>query len=106
MSKATKKKEQVSADLYDVIESPVITEKSQVGVEQNKFTFKISPDATKQRVKAAIEGIFRVSVTKVNIAVVKGKAKVFRGKPGKRKDVKKAIVTLAAGQTIDIATKI
>lgn len=104
MSKAVKK--ELSPELFDVIESPLITEKSQTGVDQNKFTFRIFPSANKEKVKKAIEGIFGVSVKKVNIVVVKGKTKTFRGKAGKRKDTKKAIVTLAEGQTIDIASKI
>lgn len=105
MSKATKKKE-LSPALYDVVQSPIVTEKSQSGVEHNKFTFKVSPCATKDKIKQAIEGIFDVSVKKVNIVVVKGKNKVFRGTAGRRKDVKKAVVTLAEGQTIDIAAKV
>ena len=105
MSKATKKKE-IAPELYDVIESPLVTEKSQSGVEQNKVTFKVAPSANKSKVKLAIESIFGVSVVKVNVVVLKGKTKLFRGKPGKRKDVKKAIVTLAKGQTIDIASAI
>ena len=105
MSKAAKKKA-VSPELYDVIENPVVTEKSQIGVEQNKFTFNIAPSATKTKVKKAVEAIFGVSVTKVNVIVVKGKTKVFRGTSGRRKDVKKAIVTLAEGQTIDTASKV
>jgi len=105
MSKATKKKE-IAPELYDVIESPLVTEKSQSGVEQNKVTFKVAPSANKIKVKLAIESIFGVSVVKVNVVVLKGKTKLFRGKPGKRKDVKKAIVTLAKGQTIDIASAI
>ena len=97
-------KKQISPEIYDVIESPVVTEKSQAGTEQNKVTFRISPYANKADVKLAVESVFGVSVTKVNVVVVKGKTKVFRGKPGKRKDVKKAIVTLKEGDRIDIAT--
>ena len=106
MSKKATKKKEISPELYDVIECPLVTEKSQVGVEHNKFTFRISPFANKEKVKLAIESVFGVTVKKVNIVVVKGKTKLFRGTSGKRKDTKKAIVTLAAGQTIDVASKI
>jgi large subunit ribosomal protein L23 len=91
------------ARLYDVIVKPVVTEKSSAAAEQNKVTFKISPTATKQDVKAAVESIFKVSVLKVNTINVEGKVKKFRGRPGQRSDFRKAIVTLAAGQTIDFA---
>ena len=91
------------AYLYDVIERPVVTEKSTAAAEQNKVTFKISPRATKKDVKAAVESIFNVSVLKVNTINVEGKAKKFRGRDGQRSDTRKAIVTLAAGQTIDFS---
>ncbi len=108
MSKAAKKKEQakISPELYDVIQSPVVTEKSQNLIEQGKITLNVAPSATKDLVKRAVEGILGVTVKKVNITVVKGKTKKFRGTPGKRKDVKKAIVTLADGQTVDFSSKI
>ena len=105
MSKLVNKKE-VSADNYDVIQAPLVTEKSQAGVEQNKVTFRVAPSANKGAVKKAVEAIFGVSVVKVNIVVTKGKKKVFRGRPGKRSDVKKAVVTLAEGQAIDIASAV
>lgn len=91
------------ARLYDVIVKPIVTEKSTVAAEQNKVTFKISPTATKQDVKAAVEAIFKVTVKKVNTIKVEGKVKKFRGRPGQRSDFRKAIVTLDAGQTIDFA---
>jgi large subunit ribosomal protein L23 len=91
------------ARLYDVIVSPVVTEKSTRATEQNKVTFKISPTATKVDVKKAVEAIFKVTVTKVNTINVEGKMKKFRGRDGQRSDVRKAIVTLAAGQSIDFA---
>ena len=91
------------ARLYDVIVKPVVTEKSAAAAEQNKVTFKISPTATKKDVKAAVESIFKVSVLKVNTINTEGKTKKFRGKDGQRSDVRKAVVTLAAGQTIDFA---
>lgn len=92
-----------NARLYDVIVRPVVTEKSTSAAEQNKVTFKISPTATKRDVKAAVEAIFNVSVVKVNTINVEGKVKKFRGREGQRSDSRKAIVTLAPGQSIDLA---
>jgi large subunit ribosomal protein L23 len=89
---------------YDTILSPVITEKATLLSEQNKVVFKVAMDATKDEISAAIESLFKVNVTKVNTMIVKGKTKRFRGIMGRRNDVKKAIVTLAPGQSIDIAT--
>jgi large subunit ribosomal protein L23 len=89
--------------LYDVIVRPVVTEKSTLAAEQGKVVFKISPTATKTQVKAAVEQLFNVKVTKVNTVLTKGKTKRFRGQTGRRSDQRKAIVTLAEGQTIDIA---
>ncbi len=92
-----------NARLYDVIKRPLVTEKSTVAAEQNKVTFKVASTATKADVKAAVEAIFKVTVTKVNTINVEGKTKRFRGNPGQRQDFRKAIVTLAAGSTIDFA---
>ena len=89
---------------YDAILSPVITEKATLLSEQNKVVFRVAMDATKDEISAAVEALFKVTVTKVNTLVVKGKTKRFRGRPGRRSDVKKAIVTLAEGQSIDITT--
>lgn len=89
--------------LYDVIDRPVITEKSTMAAEHGKVVFKIRPDVTKEDVKNAVEALFGVKVTKVNTIHIKGKTKRFRGRPGVRSDVRKAVVTLAEGQTIDIA---
>lgn len=88
---------------YDVIVRPVVTEKSTAAAEQNKVVFAIAPKATKNDVKAAVEAIFKVTVTKVNTVNVEGKMKKFRGRDGQRSDLRKAIVTLAAGQSIDFA---
>ena len=88
---------------YDAIVRPIVTEKTTVLAEQNKVVFEISPTANKGEVKAAVESIFKVSVLKVNTINVEGKVKSFRGKKGQRSDFRKAIVTLAAGQTIDFA---
>ena len=87
---------------YDVIVSPVITEKATNLTEQNKVVFRVSPKATKPQIKEAVEKLFDVKVTAVNTLVTKGKKKIFRGLRGQRSDVKKAIVRLADGQTIDI----
>ena len=89
---------------YDTILSPVITEKATLLSEHNKVVFRVAADASKDEIAAAVEELFKVTVTKVNTLVTKGKTKRFRGIMGRRNDVKKAIVTLAAGQSIDIAT--
>ena len=89
---------------YDVIVSPVITEKATALSDQNKVVFRVSPDATKPAIKAAVERLFDVKVVSVNTLVTKGKVKLFRGIRGQRSDVKKAVVTLEEGQTIDITT--
>ena len=90
--------------MYDIVRSPVITEKSTMGSEHNQVTFRVPLAANKREVKAAIEGLFKVKVTAVNTIRVKGKTKRFRGQPGRRSDFKKAIVTLAEGQKIDVTT--
>jgi large subunit ribosomal protein L23 len=94
------------ARLYDIIVAPVITEKSQRISEQNQVVFRVRADATKPEIKKAVEGLFNVKVTAVNTLNVKGKVKRFRGIVGRRPDRKKAIVTLAEGQNIDVTTGI
>jgi large subunit ribosomal protein L23 len=89
---------------YDVIVSPAITEKSTIASEQNKVVFNVAKKASKPEIKAAIEALFGVKVTAVNTLIRKGKVKRFRGTIGRQSDVKKAIVTLADGQSIDVAT--
>jgi len=89
---------------YDVIRGPVITEKATAATEQDKVTFKVAMDATKPQIKAAVEKLFDVKVTAVNTLIAKGKRKVFKGRRGQRSDQKKAIVTLAKGQKIDVTT--
>ena len=89
---------------YDTILSPVITEKATMLSEQNKVVFRVAKDATKPQIAEAVENLFKVTVVKVNTLNVKGKTKRFRGREGKRSDVKKAIITLAEGQSIDITT--
>jgi large subunit ribosomal protein L23 len=89
---------------YDVIVSPVITEKATALSEHNKVVFKVRPDATKPQIKEAVEKLFDVKVKSVNTLVTKGKVKMFRGTRGQRSDVKKAVVTLEEGQAIDVTT--
>ena len=87
---------------YDVVLAPHITEKSTMLSENNAVVFKVAGTASKPEIKAAVEALFGVTVTGVNTIVTKGKTKKWKGKPYTRSDVKKAIVTLAAGQSIDI----
>ncbi len=94
----------VTARHYDTILSPVITEKATYLSEQNKVVFQVAKDATKDEIADAVEQLFKVKVTKVNTLNVKGKTKLWRGRRGRRADIKKAIVTLADGQSIDVAT--
>jgi len=89
---------------YDTILAPVITEKATRLSEMNKVVFRVAETATKDEIAAAVEALFKVNVVKVNTLNVKGKVKRFRGTLGRRNDVKKAIVTLAEGQSIDITT--
>ena len=89
---------------YDVIVSPVITEKATMLSEHNKVVFRVRKDATKPQIKEAVERLFDVKVKSVNTLVTKGKVKMFRGKRGQRSDVKKAVVTLEEGQAIDVTT--
>lgn len=103
---ATDKSPKTTADIkhYDTIVAPIITEKATLLSDLNKIVFKVPLSATKKDVKAAIEALFKVKVTSVNTILVKGKTKRFKGVAGKRSDIKKAIVTLAAGQSIDVTT--
>lgn len=100
------KKQEVSARHYDVIVGPHITEKATLLSENNAVVFKVAGTASKPEIKAAVEALFDVQVIGVNTLVQKGKAKRWKGKPYKRSDVKKAIVTLAAGQSIDVTSGI
>jgi large subunit ribosomal protein L23 len=98
------KKEAATVDNrhYDVVVAPVITEKSTLLSENNAVVFKVANDATKPEIKAAVEALWGVTVKSVNTLVAKGKTKKWKGKPYTRSDVKKAIVRLAEGQSIDI----
>jgi large subunit ribosomal protein L23 len=102
------KKQQAAVDTrhYDVVLAPHITEKSTMVSEHNAVVFKVAPKATKPEIKAAIEALFNVKVTNVNTIVSKGKTKRWKGKPYQRSDVKKAIITLAEGQSIDVTSGI
>lgn len=90
--------------LYDVIVAPVITEKSTLASENGQVVFRVAPDATKPEIKTAVETLFSVKVRKVNTLVKKGKVKRFRGVKGRQVDVKKAVVTLEEGHSIDVTT--
>jgi large subunit ribosomal protein L23 len=92
----------VDARHYDIVLAPHITEKSTMLSESNAVVFKVAPKATKPEIKAAIEALFNVKVTNVNTIVSKGKTKRWKGKPYQRSDVKKAIITLAEGNSIDV----
>jgi len=92
------------AELYDVIRKPVITEKATMASENNAVVFEVAIDANKPQIKEAVEALFNVKVKAVNTTVTKGKVKRFRGMLGKRRDVKKAYVTLEEGNAIDVTT--
>jgi large subunit ribosomal protein L23 len=89
---------------YDVIKSPAITEKATMLSANNQVVFNVARDATKPQIKAAVEKLFGVKVESVNTLVRKGKFKRFKGRAAMQSDVKKAVVTLAEGQTIDVMT--
>ena len=102
------KKQQAAVDNrhYDIVLAPHITEKSTMLSEANAVVFKVAGDASKPEIKAAVEALFNVKVTGVNTMVTKGKSKRWKGKPYQRSDFKKAVVTLAEGETIDITSGI
>ncbi|MCR8726552.1 50S ribosomal protein L23 [Frigidibacter sp. ROC022] len=89
---------------YDVVVKPIITEKATMASEHGAVVFEVAKSATKTTIKEAVENLFGVKVKAVNTVVTKGKTKRFRGKPGTRRDVKKAYVTLEDGNTIDVTT--
>ena len=104
IKKATKAT--VTAASYDVIRKPVITEKAMKGAEHSQVTFEVAMTATKPQIKAAVEAVFGVKVKSVNTIRQAGKTKMFRGTKGVRNEVKKAIVTLTEGQSIDVTAGI
>jgi large subunit ribosomal protein L23 len=101
-----KQKAAIDARHYDVIVAPHITEKATLLSEHNAVVFKVNNDATKPQIKAAVEALFDVTVLGVNTIVQKGKTKKWKGAPYTRSDIKKAIVTLKDGQSIDVTTGI
>ena len=92
------------AEHYDVIVKPIITEKATMTSENNGVVFQVAKDANKPQIKEAVEALFGVKVKAINTTITKGKTKRFRGRPGVRSDVKKAYVTLEAGNSIDVST--
>lgn len=110
MTTATVKKDKpapkLSEKLYEMIRHPLITEKATMGSQYGQVTFRVPLSADKGVIRAAVEAVFKVKVTKVNTSIHKGKTKVFKGRKAFRSDSKKAIVTLAEGQTIDVSTGI
>ena len=99
-------KEAIDTRHYDVIVAPHITEKSTMASEHNAVVFKVANSATKPEIKAAVEALFNVKVKSVNTLTQKGKTKRWKGRPYRRNDVKKAVVTLAEGQSIDVTSGI
>ncbi len=91
-------------EAYDVILMPIITEKATIASEHNQVIFKVRREATKPQIKEAVEKLFGVKVKAVNTLNRKGKVKRFKGRLGTQKDIKKAIVTLEEGQSIDVTT--
>ena len=106
MIKKVKQAETVSVESFDVIRRPVITEKAMKGSEHNQVVFQVALDATKPEIKKAVEAVFGVKVKAVNTLRQAGKQKVFRGRKGVRSETKKAIITLAEGQSIDVTAGI
>ena len=103
---AKKQAPEVDARHFDVVLAPHITEKSTMLSEHNAVVFRVAPGASKPEIKEAIEALFNVTVTGVNTMVAKGKSKRWKGKPYQRSDFKKAVVTLAEGQSIDVTSGI
>jgi large subunit ribosomal protein L23 len=99
-------KDAIDTRHYDVIVAPHITEKATMASEHNAVVFKVTNEATKPQIKAAVEALFGVKVKSVNTLNQKGKTKRWKGKPYTRSDVKKAVVTLAEGQSIDVTSGI
>jgi len=102
--KTVKKDAKLTETLYQMISHPVITEKATLGSQHNQITFRVPLGAHKAIIKDAVQALFKVKVLKVNTSIQKGKLKVFKGRAALRSDSKKAIVTLAEGQTIDVTT--
>ncbi len=103
-AKSTAARATIEARHYDIILSPVITEKATIASEQNQVVFKVRKDANKTEIKTAVERLFDVKVLAVNTLIRKGKRKTFKGVRGQQSDLKKAVVTLADGDRIDVTT--
>ena len=106
MAKKPAKTAAVDINHYDVVLAPHITEKTTLLSQQNAVVYKVANTASKPQIKAAVEALFNVNVTGVNTMVQKGKSKRWKGRPYTRSDVKKAIVTLKDGDSIDVTTGI
>jgi large subunit ribosomal protein L23 len=104
MATKAKKEVKIAAWMYDIVRTPLITEKATMGSQHGQITFRVPMTATKPAIKEAVEAVFEVKVKGVNTSIQKGKNKIFRGRLGRRSDAKKAIVTLEEGQTIDVGT--
>ena len=94
----------VKPEFYDVIRKPIVTEKATMASESGAVVFEVAIDSNKPQIKEAVENLFGVKVKAVNTMITRGKTKRFRGSLGRRKDVKKAYVTLEDGNTIDVST--
>ncbi|MDH3669517.1 MAG: 50S ribosomal protein L23 [Paracoccaceae bacterium] len=94
------------AELFDVIRRPIVTEKSTMASMANAVVFEVAKSASKPLIKEAVEAIYGVKVKAVNTVLTKGKVKRFRGRPGRRNDVKKAYVTLEDGNTVDVSASL
>ncbi len=107
MSRKLKGQAKISRErMYDIVRRPVVTEKSTMASEHSQVVFQVALDASKPEIKAAVEGLFGVKVKAVNTLRQKGKVKLFRGKKGKRSDIKIAMVSFEEGQSIDVTTGI
>ena len=98
-------------DIFDnkflnIIQKPLLTEKSTNLNQYNQYSFVVNKNSNSMQIKKAIEKIFKVKVTKINTSIMRGKLKSFKGKIGYKKNYKKAIVTLAEGNTIDSSLEI
>jgi large subunit ribosomal protein L23 len=103
MSNVVNKKQISEERVYEIIRSPLITEKATALSQFNQYVFEVMGNATKSEIKQAVEKLFKVTVLGVNTVLTKGKTKRFKGRMGRRQDLKKAIVSVKQGQTIDVS---
>ncbi len=103
MIKAVNKTQVSDERVFEIIRSPLITEKATAVSQYNQYVFEVASNATKPEIKQAVEKLFKVTVLGVNTVLTKGKTKRFRGRVGRRQDLKKAIVSVKQGQTIDVS---